>query len=71
MEKVVDNDEINRLLGVIRGKDEEIRVLLNRPREKEIVVETHEVMDHKEVNRLTNLLHERDEEIHRLRNLPR
>jgi hypothetical protein len=41
------------------------------PREKEIVVETHEVMDHKEINRLTDLLHERDKEILFLKSRPK
>ena len=67
----MDHAEIDRLNHLLRDKDQQIHMLHNRPREKEVVVETHEVINNTEINRLNNLLAHRDAEILSLANRPR
>ena len=45
-------------------------MLRNRPTQKEVVVETHEIVDHAEIQRLTAILNQRDQLILELRNRP-
>ena len=56
----MDHKEINRLTRILNERDQEIHRLRNLPKEKEVVIETHEVMDHKEIARLTRIINEKD-----------